>query len=360
MRKKFSLIALSLSMMLTTFTLTSYANESELHENIVEDLVGKNNYEFEKELFTMPVEDAANSLMEDDNQKEYWVDPEKDIRELPKEIQEKTKEFKMEFSKKSLLNDKTPGSGFQDAAVGFSNQVVSQGFKEGETGHYYKLNMNAKEEYAFLLTNLSKDYDLYLSDGESVWGIPQTGTTSEQFYFRPPNSGTYYVVVLNKGEIASSNYFLYFGDYIRSGHLNHNPEISYNFGTYNPPGLDQYPKPPRKYSPQYLIDFANDSRVPGNSAITSLYIDDNSTGYWTGLYHELLLAQNPNNPIEKMAGIGSMISSSDNSAYMANQQMLIRSNVVKCDYFTWNPTIRMSYIYGMNIDNLWYMIYNGI
>lgn len=301
---------------MTTFTLSSYANGTELQEYRVEDLAGKNNHKFEKELFTMPVDEATNSLVEDNNKKTNWVDLERGALELPKEIQEKAKEFKMGSLKKSLLNDKKPGSGFQDAAVGFSNQVVSQGFKEDEAGHYYKLNVDEGKEYAFLLTNLSKDYDLYLSDGQSVWGFPQTGTTSEQFYFIPPNSGKYYVVVLNKGEITSSNYFLYFGDYIRTGHLNHNPEISYNFGTYNPPGINQYPKPPRKYSPEYLIDFANGSRVPGNSLITSLYIDDNSTGHWVGLYHELLLAQNPNNPIEKMAGVGSMISPLDEPVFM--------------------------------------------
>lgn len=53
MRKKLSLITLSVSMILTTFTLSSYANGTELQEYKVEDLAGENNHEFEKELFTM-------------------------------------------------------------------------------------------------------------------------------------------------------------------------------------------------------------------------------------------------------------------------------------------------------------------
>lgn len=106
--------------------------------------------------------------------------------------------------------------------------------------------------------------------------------------------------------------------------------------------------------------FTTENR-PGNSLITRLSIDANTDGYWSGFYQDVMFAQDQSEIITKSANISIIVNvpQDEQPEYWAKQQIAIRGHVMKCDFFTWRPTVDMSYIYGMDLDNLWYLVQNG-
>lgn len=251
------------------------------------------------------------------------------------------------------------------ATEGRYNKVTYASLHNENDADWYKMEIDdASEPISIILTNipLNCDYDLYLVEYSTTSGIgdvyanTETGNTTESLIGYVNKSGTYYVVVQPSSTVennySTSNYKLYFGDYIREGTYGYTSTgISIDFG-YIATGNTT---PVYKY--WYSYNLSNNSQIPDGALVDHFYLSSDGNGNsWVGFY-KMLGYGSGTNVATKSGGISLMYYADDSttSYYPVKQNWLIGGYVSSSTYFTWQPKVRIVYMYGVTIDNLPYV-----
>lgn len=206
---------------------------------------------------------------------------------------------------------------------------ISANIHDENDNDFFSIYLQADKEYFFHLKNLRYDYDMYLVhlESESAWGNPQYGTTEEYFYFIPPKSGRYYIVILGNGFPDYMNYFLYAGEAILTKNLEEDTGLTFNF---RGSGRSSY----QMYDTRNKI-------IPDDGVLNKVYITSTGNGYWTGL--KKYLRASDGSVYYNRGGLD-LIDYPYRTQY-ASQIWYIAGEVVNTDFFAWTPHIKMEYSY---------------
>ncbi len=254
------------------------------------------------------------------------------------------------------------------ATDGRYNKVTYASIHKEDDADWYKMEINdASQPVSIILTNipLNRDYDVYLVQYSASSGIGdvyaniETGSTSESLIGYVSKAGTYYVVVQPSSTVennySDSNYKLYFGDYIREGVYGYaDTGISVDFG-YIKKGNTT---PVYKY--WYSYNLTNNSQIPDGAVVDHFFLSSDGNGNsWIGFY-KMLGYGSGTKLATKSGGIELMYYYGDDNNvttnyYLVKQNWLIGGYISSSTYFTWQPTVRIEYLYEVTLDNLPYV-----
>lgn len=216
----------------------------------------------------------------------------------------------------------------------FVENYVSASIHDANDNDFYSINLTAGTEYFFHLKNLTVDNDLFLvaPNRQDAWGITQTGTTEEFFYFEAPTTGKYYVFIRGNGNpTVGLNYFFYAGPSVitESKQLDTNLEIKFSGA-----GTSAYYK------------FDTNGLVKANSWLKQVSIDSSGSGYWVG-FTKRLRSEN-GNVYSNQVGSGIDYIHYDEYTERADQVWEISGSCTQgTTYFTWRPRVNVVYSYIM-------------
>lgn len=249
----------------------------------------------------------------------------------------------------------------ENATTGRYNLVSYANLDSDDDEDWYEMDIDSSVPVSIILTNIPAncDYNLYLVEYSATSGYGDiysselTGNQSESIIGYVNHSATYYVVVMRNLNISNnystSNYKLYFGDYVRYktyGYVNTGLNIDFGYvksGNTTP-----------VYKYWYSYNLTNSDLIPDGALVDSIYLSSDGNGNsWTGFYK--MLGYGTNTSIAtKSGGISLMYSADDDQAlyYPVKQNWLIGGYLTSSMYFTWQPKIRFVYMYGVTLDNV--------
>lgn len=246
------------------------------------------------------------------------------------------------------------------ATTGRYNKITYASLHEENDTDWYKIEIyDTSNPISIILTNIPSkcDYDVFFVDYNPTDGILgaygnfEDGNTPEQMILTVNQTGTYYVVVQRNPEVpnnySDSNYKLYIGDYFREGVYSADTGASADFGYIKAGNTAPV------YTDWYSYNLTNSSQIPDNAIVDSFYLTSDGNGNsWIGFY-KTLATGNGTIIATKSGGIDLMYYyTGNNTAYLAKQNWRFRGYVSSSTYFTWEPRVRIDYIFGVTIDTL--------
>lgn len=269
----------------------------------------------------------------------------------------------------SILNSLTAsGDQYEDndspetATTGRYNLVTYATIDSDDDMDWYEMDISdSSVPISIILTNIpaNRDYDVYLIEYSSSTGYGdiysnlEDGSVPEELIGRVNHSGTYYVVVMPNQTITNnysdSNYKLYFGDYVRYKTYGYTSTgINIDFG-YVKSGNTT---PVYKY--WYSYNLTNSNMIPDGALVDSIYLSSDGNGNsWIGFTK--MLGYGTNTTLAtKSGGINLMFSAEPNAQWYheVKQNWLIGGYLTSSMYFTWQPKMRIDYMYGVTLDNV--------
>ena len=245
---------------------------------------------------------------------------------------------------------------YSTATQGLKGRLVRANIHSDSDVDWYSFDVtqyevNSGQYFSFVLSNipLNCDYDMFVasSDFTGVMYNIQSGSTPEEFFVTFNKAGTYYVVIQTASGYSSSNYNLYFGSAYKSKSTEwRSTGLSFNFG-YIPTGRDY-----NTWSSWQSYNLTNDSTIPNGSVVSDIYLDDNGNGaYWIGFYKAIKDANGYG--MVQFGNIDNM--NFPEMTYYVKQNWFINGYVSSCNYFVWNPNIKIDYIFIVQSSTLGYL-----
>lgn len=246
-----------------------------------------------------------------------------------------------------------PNDSPEQATPGLKGQLIRATIHNEDDRDWYRFEVtqeevNNREYFSIILTNIPRgcDYDMFVanSDFSGVIHNIKDGNEPEEIIGIFTEPGTYYVTIQSKAGYSSSPYKLYFGRsfYPKTTGLR-NPGLTFNFG-YVPRENDY-----DTWANWKNYDLSHDYTIPDNSIMTELYMDSNgNNGYWAGFYKVI---REPSGYGMKLAGNFDKFNVPDMSYYV-KQNWEINGYVRFCDYFIWEPRIKIDYKFVVTADTI--------